>query len=612
MGAFFVYIVKSSACLILFYLFYRLLLSKDTFHRFNRIGLLGLVLLSIVIPFFRITVEEPIVMQPAVLDLETLLMMAPLMGKKATVHTIPFWIQGLLWIYIAGVAFFFCQFAYSCVHTIRMIRRGTVSRLENGICLVVTSEAITPFSWMRYILVSQKDMDESGQEILTHELAHIRLYHSFDLLISEICILLHWFNPAAWLLKQELQNIHEFEADENVLTHGIDAKKYQLLLIKKAVGSQRFTSMANSLNHSSLKKRITMMLKRKSNPWARLKYLCVLPLAALAVVSFARPEIVRELDKISSVKFSEIVPIKEIAAVKNVEKPVVPDSVIVSPSVVLNTEKMMRVDSVLISLGDMSLELGDLKLDYDLQLDQLEHLDLSELSMPDFDFSQFQLADLQLNLDSLATQFNFSSDITLNFDNLKAFNLDTAQMRKIREEYRAAMKLNQEEWRKQQTELREQQAEWRKKNQAELQQLREKMKGQKLTEEQLLVLREEAKRIQQQVAMANINEEKVAEIQKSAEKVMKEQEKVIVKQQIELEKAMALQQKEMKELGPQSNVIPIPPLYVIDGKESTGEELKDLDPARIESISVLKNASAVEEYGEKGKNGVILITTKKK
>ncbi|MCC8155356.1 MAG: hypothetical protein LIP01_14950 [Tannerellaceae bacterium] len=109
--------------------------------------------------------------------------------------------------------------------------------------------------------------------------------------------LLHWFNPAIWLIKQELQNIHEYEADEYVLSKGIDKKRYQLLLIEKAVGSQCFASMANSFNHSKLKSRITMMLKSKSNPWARLKYLYILPLSAVVVAAFARPEISRELEK---------------------------------------------------------------------------------------------------------------------------------------------------------------------------------------------------------------------------------------------------------------------------------------------------------------------------
>ena len=172
-------------------------------------------------------------------------------------------------------------------------------RSENGTTLVVHEQEIAPFSWMKYIVISRKDLEENGREILIHEAAHIRHRHSIDLLVADICIFFQWFNPGAWLLKQELQNIHEYEADETVINEGVNAKEYQLLLIKKAVGT-RLYSMANSFNHSKLKKRITMMLKEKSNPWARLKYLYVLPLAAIAVTAFARPEISEKMEEISA------------------------------------------------------------------------------------------------------------------------------------------------------------------------------------------------------------------------------------------------------------------------------------------------------------------------
>lgn len=86
---------------------------------------------------------------------------------------------------------------------------------------------------MGYIVISRKDLEENGREILIHELAHIHNRHSWDLLAADVCIFFQWFNPASWLLKQELQNIHEFEADETVIKEGVDAKQYQLLLIKK-------------------------------------------------------------------------------------------------------------------------------------------------------------------------------------------------------------------------------------------------------------------------------------------------------------------------------------------------------------------------------------------
>ena len=305
MGIFFVYILKSSVCLTIFYLFYKLLLSRDTFHRFNRIALLSLIMLSVIIPFCEITLEEATAIQRPVMDLENLLA-AVSMRTSAESASQPVWLRVMVIAYIIGGILTLCQFAYSFYALFRLMRQGT-PKLVDGIHLILTDQPVVPFSWMRTIVISRKDFEESGIEIMTHEMAHIKARHSIDLLISEICILFHWFNPSVWLLRQELQNIHEYEADESVLNQGVDAKRYQLLLIKKAVGAQRFTSMANSFNHSSLKKRITMMLKEKSNPWARVKYLYVLPLAALAVSAFARPEVSAVADELSSAKVNDLV-----------------------------------------------------------------------------------------------------------------------------------------------------------------------------------------------------------------------------------------------------------------------------------------------------------------
>ncbi|WP_175630380.1 M56 family metallopeptidase [Bacteroides acidifaciens] len=312
MGAFFIYILKSSVCLVLFYLLFRLLLSKETFHRFNRVALLGVLFLSLLIPFIEVTTNHQVEVQQTVLTIEQLLMMAEMESTAvdaagvAVNETASFsWIEIVLFVYLAGIILLACRNLYSLFCLFRLIHSGKREKLENGITLVVHEQEIAPFSWMKYIVISQKDQKENGREILIHEAAHIRHRHSIDLLLADICIFFQWFNPGAWLLKQELQNIHEYEADETVINEGVNAKEYQLLLIKKAVGT-RLYSMANSFNHSKLKKRITMMLKEKSNPWARLKYLYVLPLAAIAVTAFARPEVSEKVEEISAVKVNDL------------------------------------------------------------------------------------------------------------------------------------------------------------------------------------------------------------------------------------------------------------------------------------------------------------------
>ena len=310
MGVFFIYILKSSVCLVLFYLFFRLLLSKETFHRFNRMALLGVLFFSLLIPCIEVTTRHQVEVQQAVLSIEQLLLMAELEVTPANVGAVQetsaiSWVQIVLLVYLAGILFLACRNIYSLICLFRLIHSGKHEKLEKGVTLVVHNQEIAPFSWMKYIVISRKDLEENGREILIHEMAHIHHRHSVDLLVADICIFFQWFNPGAWLLKQELQNVHEYEADETVINEGVNAKEYQLLLIKKAVGTRLF-SMANSFNHSKLKKRITMMLKEKSNPWARLKYLYVLPLAAIAVTAFARPEISEKMEEISAVKVNDL------------------------------------------------------------------------------------------------------------------------------------------------------------------------------------------------------------------------------------------------------------------------------------------------------------------
>ena len=306
MGTFLVYILKSSLCLALFYLFYRLLLSKETFHRFNRIALLGVMLISCLLPLIRVTVDQATVVNTSVMLVEEDMLMYPWEMQAVVQEEAAFpWREWLVAVYFLGILFFLLRNFLSLGYVFYLIRHSRCRRMENGICLVVHQAGFAPFSWMKYIVISQTDLDENGTDILTHEEAHIRNGHSWDLLLVELCVWLQWFNPAAWLLKQELQNVHEYEADEAVLRQGIDAKRYQMLLIKKAVGA-RLYSIANSFNHSSLKKRITMMIRKKSNPWARVKYLYVLPLAAVTVAAFARPEISEPLDEISSVKVNDL------------------------------------------------------------------------------------------------------------------------------------------------------------------------------------------------------------------------------------------------------------------------------------------------------------------
>jgi TonB family protein len=160
---------------------------------------------------------------------------------------------------------------------------------------------IGPFSWGGYIVMSEKDYAEGGSLIIKHESMHLQCRHWLDLIMAKCVAIVTWYNPAGWLMRQELQSVHEFEADEAVLASGVNAKEYQILLIKKAVGS-RFPSIANSLDHSNLSKRIKMMLRKKSSPMQRWLAIATMPAVALSALVLMSPSVANALTKVSTTK----------------------------------------------------------------------------------------------------------------------------------------------------------------------------------------------------------------------------------------------------------------------------------------------------------------------
>lgn len=289
------YLLKAVLCTMGFYLFFKTTLSNETFFGFNRAILLVGVFVCTILPFIQIDIETTHQMQAPFVELEYFISpdspnknLIPQDTNSIINNSTINWTIILLTIYIGGLIITIIRLLCSFYSMARLIRSG--DKKEFGeYTLVITDRNISPFSWQKYIVISAADYRDNPDEIICHELSHIKHRHSWDLLYIEIVALIQWFNPAIWLLKRELKDIHEYQADINVLKSGIDATKYQLLLVKKAVGASSYT-LANSFNHSKIKKRITMMLKEKSNSWARFKLILVLPLAILSVYAFARPE----------------------------------------------------------------------------------------------------------------------------------------------------------------------------------------------------------------------------------------------------------------------------------------------------------------------------------
>ena len=285
MTDFFIYLSYSTLSLAALYLLYKVLMSYETLHRFNRVLLLGFVVLSAVLPLCRIEVVEEL---PAVEPME---FVAPMTDSVVYEVAESFNYTALLQmaffaLFLLGVVVMIARLVISIMSVKRIIRSGEQQSLEGGVTLTIVDKPISPFSWFGHIVVSRADIEQNRDIILTHEMAHIRLRHSWDVLAVDLALCFWWFNPAMWLLRRELQSLHEYQADEEVLNSGIDAQTYQLLLIKRAVGS-RLHSVANCLNHSNLYKRITMMCKKTSSRWSAAKALLVLPLVAVSLAATA-------------------------------------------------------------------------------------------------------------------------------------------------------------------------------------------------------------------------------------------------------------------------------------------------------------------------------------
>lgn len=290
-----IYLLQSGACLAGFYFVYKLFLSRETLHRFNRMLLLSVIVVSAVLPLCRITVERelPVAATETVIEVSEITAAEIVEDKGFDYETT------ICIVFLLGAAATAARLVFSIASVRRIIASGTTTTTDDGISLTIMDGDTKPFSWMRHIVLSAKDAEENGRIIIAHETAHIRLHHSWDILAVDIIGCVQWFNPALWLLRRELQSLHEYEADDAVLASGVNIKEYQMLLIKKAVGG-RLLTIANCLNHSKLKNRITMMLQKPSSRWSAGKALLMLPLVGLSLGAFARTVYVlpQEQDKV--------------------------------------------------------------------------------------------------------------------------------------------------------------------------------------------------------------------------------------------------------------------------------------------------------------------------
>ena len=277
-----VYCFQVALTLTAVFISYKLFLSKDSFHALNRAAILSGVALSFVLPLVKLpdflTFEAESQMSETVIELGAVIVSGDFVNSISYTDV-------LTYILLIGASVFFLRLLISTATILVKAARNRKIKIEKGTDLIVSESVKSPVSWLRYIFINSDDYRNNPREILTHEMAHIHYRHTFDLIFIDLLCCLQWFNPVIWLFRRELRSVHEFQADAAVVNSGINAKNYQILLIKKAAG-RNWSSVVSSLNHSNLKNRIAMMSK-KSSKSAALKVLLPIAVTACLAVTFA-------------------------------------------------------------------------------------------------------------------------------------------------------------------------------------------------------------------------------------------------------------------------------------------------------------------------------------
>ena len=305
MAAFIVYTIRWAVTLTLLYSLYRLLLRRETFHRLNRAVLLMILIVSPLLPLIPLHTDRPTAMDAVLTRIAGTRIEGPMMslpsdenvdGNALTAQedeaTSGLWLRYCAYIYMIGIAVALATYVFRLLSLMRFIgrsRRITHPMVPSNIHLMLDMKMTQPSSWMHWIFIGPIDLKQNAETVLLHELAHVRMGHSWDVMLSDLTCRLLWCLPFAWMLRQDLVDVHEFQADEAVLQGGVTLEDYERLLVRKAVQTQVLPIM-NTLRRGAVKKRFAMMYCSRSSRWSRLKLLCLVPALAACLWVSAKSE----------------------------------------------------------------------------------------------------------------------------------------------------------------------------------------------------------------------------------------------------------------------------------------------------------------------------------
>ena len=280
MEALMIYLLKASGILVLFYLVYQAFLKKETFFRVNRHFLLMGVIAAFVCPFIVINTYVEIAAIPITAS-NSFPANYPIEINKSSFN----WLDLIYIVYGIGISTLGLKFIFQLMAIRKVIRTNKTIKMD-GYVYVETERDIAPFSFFRYIFYNPHKFNPLELEaILKHEHAHSTQKHSIDLLVAHLVTIVLWANPFSWLYKKNIEQNLEYLADHTAIQSVASDRAYKYALLKVS-GNQFFTPITNNFYSSLIKKRIVMLHKSKSHKRNLLKMALILPALSVFLLSF--------------------------------------------------------------------------------------------------------------------------------------------------------------------------------------------------------------------------------------------------------------------------------------------------------------------------------------
>jgi len=524
------YLLKASVVITVFYLCYYLLLKKETFFQHNRWFLLIGLIIAIVFPLIVIPVYipiEPTTLQESVFT--TSVNHSTL--TEDMVETSLSWKELSSIVYIIGLLIFLIQFIVQFGSLIVLLMKNPKYKDQNFTYIIVKNK-ISPFSFFKWIVYNPESyMEEELQLILTHEKVHATQLHSIDILLTQLACVVFWFNPLIWLYRKEIRQNLEYIADLNTQISTSTKKEYQHLLLKTSIANHD-TLLSNNFYNSSIKKRIFMLNKTRSKQKNQLKYLLMLPLLAVLLISMNSKKRYIEAETNNS--------IESVNKITRTKDSIKQESLKLKFSNQMNDDRLEEFKTLLESNG-VTMKIKSLKRNQDNKISAINIVFESKNRTTNYSSKIKEgILPFYFKMTDESIQVYGIKDIEDNEKTIVAYNTqkpnDTLYFKMI-----------------------------------------DSSKVQSLSKEKSDLYYEGGKTL----------------------KVTTKNEELIINQL----------KKESKVISTTTNNIQ-KPLIIIDGKETDYDLLKNLNPNIIESMTVLKDKKATDVYGDKGKNGVIILITK--